>query len=83
VGSLKKVTVGVNEVGVGEEATIRVTYKPLTQQRSVETVIHMPWRSFGFFIANEKGTPERLAEWLKSVRATVCQPLLREANDFA
>jgi len=68
---------------VGQEAAIRVTYKPLTQQRNVETVIHMPWRSFGFFITNEKGTPEKLAEWLKSVHATVCQPLLREANDFA
>jgi len=82
-GSLKKVAVSVKDVGVGQEATIRVTYKPLTQQRNVETVIHMPWRSFGFFIANQKGTPERLAEWLKSVHATVCQPLLREANDLA
>ena len=83
VGSLKKIAVSVNETDVGQEATIRVAYQPLTQQRNVETVIHMPWRSFGFFIANQKGTPEKLAEWLTSVHATVCQPLLREADDIA
>ena len=83
VGSLKKIAVSVKDVGVGKEATIRVAHKPLTQQRNVETVIHMPWKSFGFFISNEKGTPEKLAEWLKSVHATVCQPLLREASDSA
>ncbi len=83
VGSLKKIAVSVHETDVGQEATIRVAYQPLTQQRNVETVIHMPWRSFGFFIANQKGTPEKLAEWLTSIRATVCQPLLREADDIA
>lgn len=83
VGSLKKIVVNVNETNVGQEVTIRVAYQPLQQQRNVETVIHMPWRSFDFFIANREGTPEKLAEWLKSVHATVCQPLLREADDLA
>lgn len=82
-GSLKKIALDLKGVEVGKEATITVTYKPLTNARNVETVIHMPWGSFPFFIRNRNGTPEMLAEWLKSINATICQPLLREASGFA
>lgn len=82
-GSLKKITLDLKRIEVGKEVTVTVTYKPLTHARNVETVIHMPWGSFPYFIRNQKGTPEMLAEWLKSINATICQPLLREANGFA
>ena len=77
-GSLKKVKVGVQGVREGEEATIRVTYKPLGQARNVETIIHLPWGSFP-----RGGPPAKLAEWLKSLKATACQPLLREGDGHA
>jgi len=80
-GSLKKLTLDVKEVEAGREITIRAIYSPL-RGRNVETIIHLPWRSFGFFIRNVKGTPQKLAEWLKSLNATICQPLLHEANDI-
>jgi len=77
-GSLKKVRVNVESVAAGKEATLRLTYKPLTDARNVETLVHLPWGSFP-----RGGPPQKLAEWLKSVHATMCQPLLREANGYA
>jgi hypothetical protein len=77
-GSLKKIKLNVQNVLPGTQATIRVTYKPLTDARNVETIIHLPWASFP-----RGGPPKKLAEWLQSVHATMCQPLLREANGHA
>ncbi len=77
-GSIKKVKVNVQSVGDGKEATIRLTYKPLSRARNVETLIHLPWGSFP-----RGGPPVKLAEWLKSINATMCQPLLREASGHA
>jgi hypothetical protein len=77
-GSLKKIKVNVQAVAAGKEATLRVTYKPLADGRNVETIIHLPWSSFP-----RGGPPGKLAEWLRSVHATMCQPLLREGNGFA
>jgi hypothetical protein len=77
-GSLKKIRVNVQSVPPNTQATIRVTYKPLTNARNVETIIHLPWASFP-----RGGPPQKLAEWLGSVHATMCQPLLREANGVA
>ena len=82
-GSLKKIALDLNSVEVGKEVTITLTYEPLTDAPNVERVIHMPWGSFPYFIRNRNGTPEMLAEWLKSINATICQPLLREASGFA
>jgi len=82
-GSLRKIALNLSNVGVGKEATITVTYEPLTEKRNIETVIHMPWGSFPFFIRNRNGTAKMLAEWLESINATICQPLLREASGFA
>ncbi|MCS7254629.1 MAG: beta-galactosidase [Armatimonadota bacterium] len=82
-GSLRKIALDLSNVGIGKEVTITVTYKPLTKTQNIETVIHMPWGSFPFFIRNRNGTPEMLAEWLKSINATICQPLLREASGVA
>lgn len=77
-GSIQKVQVDVKGIGEGQEAGIRVTYSPLAEARNVETIIHLPWGSFP-----RGGPPRRLAEWLESIHATVCQPLLREANGHA
>jgi len=77
-GSLQKIQVDVKGVREGQEATIRVTYPPLTGARNVETFLHLPWASFP-----RGGPPRKLAEWLESVHATVCQPLLREGNGHA
>lgn len=78
LGSLRKIKVNVEDVLPGAQATIRVTYKPLTSARNVETIIHLPWGSFP-----RGGPPRKLADWLKSVHATMCQPLLREASGHA
>ncbi len=78
VGSLKKITLDVSGVREGEEAIIKVAYKPLAAGRNVETLIHLPWASLP-----RGGPPAKLAEWLKSVNATMVQPLLREPNGHA
>jgi len=78
VGSLKKIKVDVSGIRDGEEATVKVSYKPLAAGRNVETLIHLPWASLP-----RGGPPAKLAEWLKSVNATIVQPLLREPNGHA
>jgi len=79
VGSLKKVDVDVARCGKGEEVSIRVLYKPLSKARNVETVIHLPWNTLHAAAAS----PARLAEYLKSMNTTVCQPLLRSGFGHA
>ncbi len=78
VGSLKKIKFDVSGVRGGEEATIKVAYKPLAPARNVETLIHLPWASLP-----RGGPPAKLAGWLKSVNTTIVQPLLREPNGHA
>lgn len=78
VGSLKKIKVDVSGIRDGEEATIKVAYKPLDAGRNIETLIHLPWGSLP-----RGGPPAKLAEWLKSVGATIVQPLLREPDGHA
>jgi len=78
VGSLKKIKVEVSALRQGDEATLQVAYKPLPEGRNVETLIHLPWASLP-----RGGPPAKLAEWLKSVHATMCQPLLREPDGHA
>jgi len=73
VGSLRKVEFDVARVGDGQEATIRIAYDPLPSARNVETVIHLPWNTLRAAAA----APARLAEYLQSLNATTCQPLLR------
>ncbi|HUT35564.1 MAG TPA: hypothetical protein VNE39_18895 [Planctomycetota bacterium] len=77
-GSSQKIRVGVGNVAEGEEAAIGVTCKPLAPARRVETLIHLPWASLP-----RGGPPKKLAAWLKSVHATMVQPLLREPNGHA
>lgn len=77
-GSLKKLKLDVGGLHDGDETTLHVAYKPLAPARNVETLIHLPWGSLP-----RGGPPAKLAEWLRSIHATIVQPLLREPNGHA
>ncbi|MDH7571710.1 MAG: hypothetical protein QHJ73_19190, partial [Armatimonadota bacterium] len=77
-GSLCEVTLNVSSVPPNGEAEVRITYPPLKAARNVERIIHLPWASL-----SRGGPPRKLAEWLASLHATVCQPLLRGSDGHA
>ncbi len=79
VGSLKTLRLDTSGWPEGEAREIRVAYRPLPPGRNVETVIHMPWGT----LRGAADSPAGLAEYLASLGATVCQPLLRSANGRA
>jgi hypothetical protein len=79
VGSLRRVEVRVDRVGAGVEAEIRIRYRPLVAARNVETMIHLPWGT----LRAAADSPARLAEYLQSLHATICQPLLRDSHGRA
>ncbi len=79
VGSLKKVELDLSGVAPGEDAEIRVDHTPLSKGRNVEAVIHLPWNT----LRAAADSPAHLAEYLKSLGATVCQPLLRSSFGHA
>jgi hypothetical protein len=73
VGSLKRISLPVADVGPGQEALVRVTYASLPKGRSIETVIHLPWAT----MRAAAKSPARLADYLQSLGATAVHPLLR------
>ncbi len=73
VGSLRKVTIPVAEIGPGQEAQVRITYAGLSNARNVETVIHLPWAT----MRSAAKSPARLADYLQSLGASAVHPLLR------
>jgi len=73
VGSLAKLNVPVKAVAQGRSVTVTASYDPLAPARNVETVIHLPWNT----LRSAAASPARLAGYLASLNATVCQPLLR------
>lgn len=73
IGSLRKLELDVEAVGPGQEAVLRVAYKPLESARNVETVVHLPWNT----LRAAAHSPAELAEYLGSLGATTVQPLLR------
>jgi len=78
VGSLEQVRVDVSRVGVGGATEVRVQYM-LRPGRNVDTVIHLPWGA----LRAAANSPAALAEYLASLHATVCQPLLRSSSGNA
>jgi hypothetical protein len=79
VGSLRRVEVRVDDMKEGAEAEIRVRYRPLAAARDIQTVIHLPWGT----LRAAADSPAALAEYLKSLHATMVQPLLRGSNGQA
>lgn len=79
VGSLREVEIAVGEIAQGDQAELRITYEPLSSERSVETMIHLPWGT----LRSAAASPARLAEYLSSLNATICQPLLRGSDGHA
>lgn len=79
VGSLKKVELDLSGVVQGEDAEIRVDHTPLSNGRNVEAVIHLPWNT----LRAAADSPAHLAEYLESLGATACQPLLRSGFGHA
>lgn len=73
VGSLKRIAVDVARVAAGKDVELRIACKPLRKTRNVETLVHLPWNT----LRAAAGSPAALADYLKSLNATVCQPLLR------
>ena len=78
-GSLRTVQLPVDGVEKGQELDIRITYRPLPAERHVETMIHLPWNT----LRAAADSPARLADYLSSLGATICQPLLRGSNGQA
>ena len=79
IGSLKKVDLDVAGVASGEQAAVRITYAPLTAERNIQTVVHLPWA----VLRAAAGSPARLADYLQSLHATTVQPLLRGSSGEA
>jgi hypothetical protein len=79
VGSVRRVELAVDGVKMGEEADICIRYRPLTAAGNVQTLIHLPWGT----LRGAADSPARLAEYLKSLHATIVQPLLRGSNGQA
>lgn len=76
-GSLKQVTFGVHQMGVGTTAALRVKYAPLESTRNIETIIHMPATLRHF------DTPAQAVDYVTSFHPTVVQPLLRGNGGYA
>ena len=79
VGSLRRISLDVAGVARGAELAVRITYEPIGKDRNVETVIHHPW---GVLVGAAE-SPAEMAEYLHSLGATVCHPLLRGSNGIA
>ena len=79
VGSVREVELSVSQIGPGQEADLRISYRPLREARNIETMIHLPWGT----LRAAADSPARLADYLKSLHATVVQPLLRGGNGQA
>ncbi len=79
IGSLRTVELDVSAVPEEVEVEVQVRYQPLQAARNVDTVIHLPW---GVLRAGAK-SPARLADYVESLNATICQPLLRDSGGRA
>jgi hypothetical protein len=79
VGSLKKIELELGGLGPDKQAVVRIAYKPLAEARHVETWVHLPWNT----LRAAAKSPGQLADYLKSLNATACQPLLRGAHGEA
>jgi len=74
-GSLIRVALDLSRVRNGATGLIEARYTAPPGRR-VETIIHLPWNT----LVSAAASPAGLADWLKWLGATVCQPLLRGAD---
>ncbi len=79
IGSLRTIELDVGGVPEGGEAEVQVRYEPLQAARNVDAVIHLPWG----VLRAAADSPARLADYVASLNATVCQPLLRDGGGRA
>ena len=67
VGSLRTVSIPVSAVEPGKTATVKITYKPLSKARNIETWVHHPSGEF----VNVFGTPSQAVDFLAALHISV------------
>ena len=76
VGSLQTVSVPVASVKPGKTATVKITYKPLSKARNIETWVHHPGGEF----CSVFKTPSEAVDFLVRLNVTHVLPGLRSAG---